>query len=443
MSGTVGPSGRGRKVFRQASIERMSAPRDLDAAVRVVRAKDWFFFLALALVVGAALCWGFFGEVNSTVRGLGIIMKPGALFEVVSLGEGQVIEVLVRENEWIGQGQVVATVMRPELEQELAEEEKRLEQIQEEVALLRRTQQESADLGAAPLERQRRTLEEAIALGREHMAALTGRLGALEGLLGRGMITREALDREKNDYLKTLMDVTKAEDTLSALVFSRQKDLSGESHRLVEATQKLAPARERVASLRERLDLTSRIRSMRGGRVIEIYKDPGDMIREGQAVCNIEVSGDGREERGEDEPLVVAFIPPFQGKAMSPGMVVQVAPAVVRKEEYGVMIGEVLEASQYPASRPAMLRVLRHEELVERLARDGAPSLVKVALGKDPRSPSGFRWSSGLGPPMRIQSGALCDVEVVTASQRPIDLVAPLLNKTFLGVGADAPRAGR
>jgi HlyD family secretion protein len=124
-------------------------------------------------------------------------------------------------------------------------------------------------------------------------------------------------------------------------------------------------------------------------------------------------------------------------------MAMQIVPAVVKKEEYGVLLGDVTAVSQYPASRPGMVRILEYEELADRLTEDGAPIMITGSLRKDSKTPSGFRWSSGMGPPLAVKSGTLCEVEVVAEIQRPIDLVIPYLNKRLLGVGEGAFGAAR
>jgi HlyD family secretion protein len=82
-----------------------------------------------------------------------------------------------------------------------------------------------------------------------------------------------------------------------------------------------------------------------------------------------------------------------------------------------------------------MLRALRNEDLVKSLCAGGAPIVVTIALSPDRATPSGYRWSSGSGPPIAIQSGTICSAAVVIRKQTPASLVLPFLKKHLLGTG--------
>ena len=112
-----------------------------------------------------------------------------------------------------------------------------------------------------------------------------------------------------------------------------------------------------------------------------------------------------------------------------------VATAVAKREEYGVLIAEVVSVSAFPASPRGMMLRLENEKLVEMLSQNGPPIKVRARLLKDPDSYNGFKWSSGQGAPVEIQSGTMCQAEVVVEEQRPISLIIPYLKKTVLGIG--------
>ena len=90
-----------------------------------------------------------------------------------------------------------------------------------------------------------------------------------------------------------------------------------------------------------------------------------------------------------------------------------------------------------------MLQVLQNENLVRDLSKGGTPILVMANLFPDPKTPSGFKWSSGLGPPIKIQSGTLCSADVVIDTRRPIDLVLPFLRRHLFGVGEEDARTAK
>ena len=72
-----------------------------------------------------------------------------------------------------------------------------------------------------------------------------------------------------------------------------------------------------------------------------------------------------------------------------------------------------------------MAAVLHNDTLVKRFSHEGAPYAAVVRLQRDATTASGYRWSSGKGPPIRLSSGTLVRAEVTTREQPPFDLVVP------------------
>jgi HlyD family secretion protein len=78
-----------------------------------------------------------------------------------------------------------------------------------------------------------------------------------------------------------------------------------------------------------------------------------------------------------------------------------------------------------------MMITLRNEKLVQLLSSGEAPFEVHAELVTDSTTSSGYRWSSGKGPRMKLQSGTLCTGSIVVDTQRPVFLVMPWLKKSL------------
>jgi HlyD family secretion protein len=153
--------------------------------------------------------------------------------------------------------------------------------------------------------------------------------------------------------------------------------------------------------------------------------DRGDVVDPGVPILTLEVLS--------EELMAVVFVPASAGKQVQPGMEVRVAPSTVKREEYGSIQGEVSWVSEFPATARGMERLLANEDLVGRLLERGPPIQVHVTLRRDEATPSGFAWSSSLGPDLEITSGTLAEGSVIVRRERPIHLVIPRLRET-LGV---------
>jgi HlyD family secretion protein len=115
-------------------------------------------------------------------------------------------------------------------------------------------------------------------------------------------------------------------------------------------------------------------------------------------------------------------------------MAVRLEPSTARRDEYGMLLGRVQSVSPYPATAEGMAAVLHNADLAQRFRRRGAPYAAVVAFYLDPKTPSGYRWTSRRGPPDRLVAGALVRAEVETRRRRPIELLLPLARRLGRGV---------
>jgi len=75
-----------------------------------------------------------------------------------------------------------------------------------------------------------------------------------------------------------------------------------------------------------------------------------------------------------------------------------------------------------------MMRILENDVLVQKFveASNGRRSRSRWTFCRS-QGREWFRWSSGQGPPIEIDSGTLCTAQVTVKVQRPISLVLPIL----------------
>jgi len=172
------------------------------------------------------------------------------------------------------------------------------------------------------------------------------------------------------------------------------------------------------------LDLESRLTAPVTGKVLELVHRSGDRLGIGTAVLRIE---------GDVQALTCYLFVPDQGKRIRPGMPVELNPAGILKEEYGSMVGTVRSVSMAPMGLEAIGSLLRNPRLAENLGGRGDAFLVEVAPHLDARTPSGFKWTSRLGPQAQFGVGTLLSGQVTVERQAPITLVIPALKKWLLG----------
>src|SRR5690242_10828269 len=97
-------------IFRKTSLERLSSPEQLDTIMRITGAKRWLALAGMFLILGVAVVWGYAGTIDTKVGGSGVIVRTGAVLNIVTGGAGMVTGVKVDLGDRVKPGQVVATV---------------------------------------------------------------------------------------------------------------------------------------------------------------------------------------------------------------------------------------------------------------------------------------------------------------------------------------------
>ena len=180
--------------------------------------------------------------------------------------------------------------------------------------------------------------------------------------------------------------------------------------------------KNQITQLQDELLFYSSVVSPINGQVLEVKVNRGEIVEAGVSLLDLEQIG----EQSKDLEVVL-YIPVEEGKKILPGMEAQISPTVVRKEEFGYLVGKVVSVSDFPATFRGMMRTLGNEDLVRQLSGQGSPIEIHIDLIIDKNTPSGYHWSSPQGPPLLIDSGTVCTGSVTVQKQRPIELVFPIM----------------
>lgn len=106
-------------IFREAALERLSAPERLDQGLRIVGRPTWVALLALAGLVVGGLIWSIVLTVPVTVPGQGILLSPGGLLDVTADNPGRLLSFSVAVGDKIKAGTAVARLDQPEIREDL------------------------------------------------------------------------------------------------------------------------------------------------------------------------------------------------------------------------------------------------------------------------------------------------------------------------------------
>jgi HlyD family secretion protein len=404
-------------IFRKVALERLSSPEQLDQLMQVTSPRGWLALGAFGALLLTALGWSVFGSIPTDATGEGILLRQGGVSNLVAAEAGQMEELLVSVGDVIGKGQVVARVRQEELLRQIQDTRDKLAGVRSEYQDLLRYAGEQGRLSDRDLAQQRSNLEQTIRAVQREVELARERVAADRDLLKDGLVTKQT-------FLTSEQRLNDAQDRLATARLElnglelKRLDVGQQVDQQLEARQKEIRGlelelRERQARLAE----TARVVAPRAGRVLEVLVDRGDVVTPGMPILSLEVVS--------QDLMAVLFVPASGGKRVRPGMRVRVSPSSVKREEFGSLLGRVVWAAEFPSTSRGMVRVLGNEALVERLMEEGPPIQVNVALERDPKTPTGYRWSSSTGPSVDISSGTLASGSVVIRQERPIDLIIP------------------
>jgi len=411
-----------QRIFREAAIDRLSSPDQLDQLVGVARPIDWVGMAVITLALVLLIAWGVLGRVATRVTGDGIMVgEAGRLADAATPAAGRVVAVDVAVGQNVREGQKLAQLAQSDLDARQRAaiatlQDRTLEFEQLAAADARQSRAEDASDAA-----RRVGLDQALAAAQDHAQVLAHNVTTTEGLVRQGLATQPDLDQMLVDLSAARQKATEAKNAVLALGAERldrqarcARDELAAQHRIDDARR---DSDQLTGILRQDSDVLSPI----AGRIVEVKSAPGAYLSSGAPVAAVETIDDRLQS--------VVYLPASAGKWVKPGMAARIEPATVRRDEFGAVLGHVVSVSPFPATPEAMAATLQNGDLVRRFAQGGAPYAAIVQLDADTGAPSGYRWSSGRGPPVRLSSGTLVHAEIATREQRPISLLLPLIRR--------------
>lgn len=416
------------ETFRKESLEKLATPEQLDQLMQVTTPKGWMALMAFGALLFAIVVWSVFGKIPSRVSGHGILIKSGGVFEIVSLGDGQILDMLVSIGDRVEKGQAVVTIARPDLRKDLENARKELAATEKSHERLVSSANANIELKKQYTFSKQSTLTNSLQFAQGHLRWLNEKITNQLGLVEQGLITRQ-------DLANTRIEIGQVESEISASLDQMEQsgidlfEFENQKEREIrESLQMLEKEQRSLDALEQEYEAKTTVLSPYTGRILEVSVDVGRVVNRGDHLMSLELDDDNSKEL-----MMVAYVPARDGKKVRSGMKANVSPSTVKQEEYGYLLGTMTEVSEFPSTEEGMMRMLQNEYLVESFAMGEPPIQMFAELRPDPKTVSGYRWSSPKGPPVKLQSGTICSVSITVSEQRPIALVIPILKKMLLG----------
>ncbi|RPE39104.1 HlyD family secretion protein [Streptomyces sp. Ag109_O5-1] len=157
------------------------------------------------------------------------------------------------------------------------------------------------------------------------------------------------------------------------------------------------------------------IRSISGGRVTAVLGKVGQIISAGTELAIVERIKDA------DDPLMAAvYVAGDKIGQIHPGQQVTLSVQSAPAQKYGLLEGTVSSVGQFPEAQGEISEFLGDSHLGTQFTTGGQPWKVLVRLAPA-GTPSGFRWTTGVGPPFGIESRTTVDADFHLPPLKPID----------------------
>lgn len=411
-----------KQVFREKALERLSSPDNIQELVQVTSTRSWLALIALGGLIFALLLWSFLGELPKTVKGKGILIQSGGIADITAIGSGIVDQILVREGEAVTKNDTIATVAQPELRLQIENAEEKLTYLKE--------KRNRIVNYTVKLPHKKKLLQAKYALEDNGLSKIRRllkqhevRFKNMELLLQKKRTPKAEVDKAHTIYLHTKA----RHDSLEAILQNYNKAvfaLPGAKDEELESLESdINDLRGNIGELNIKFNLLAYVKSPYEGKVIELMTKKGQLIEQGAPIISMEV--EDHKLRGLE---AVIYIPPEDGKKVTEGMEVKIAPTTVKIEETGYIKGRVIQVSEYPSTKYGMVRILGNQELVQAFSGNDPPIAVFVALEQEPQSFSGYVWTTRRSPKIKINAGTICAANIIIKKEKPIGLLIPGLS---------------
>ena len=393
----------GKIAFSEKAIEQMNRGTQSHALTSVKARWTWFLLGSISLFFGAMIFWGFYGSMVESVTGVGITLLSGGVHPIIAGGNGKLSHLNIQAGAEVTSEQIIGQIYNPEMLFNVRKLESEYNLLRSEVEFLK---QGTERLTAQKLEMDREK--------KKHLERLTAqqeksrkRAADIVDIYSRLTNVGAA---SKVSYYQTLDQMVQTESSfLSTLFQSMETDIS-QQDRIWQQEQKLLELKQQLEQKKQDLDLAQKLYR-------EAYWITPDF--DGQV---LEVSLD-------EGMYLAAFVPPDKGKKIRNGMSAFFSPAAAPAAEYGYLKCVVREVSKVPVNAETVQAELMNASLTQMIAGQSAVIRVVLEILPDPKSPSGYRWTSRKGYPRKIVNGMLGEVIINTSYRAPASYVIPALRE--------------
>lgn len=413
--------------FRQAALNKISNPDQLDQALRIIHPAQKLGLAIIAAVMVAGITWSILATAPEKVIGQGILLSTAGVAAVTAPDSGRIESLLVQTGDTVAAGQPVAIIRRPDLLDRLNAAENEMIGVRDQIDMLKGLFDANTELQEELHAKRRRSLTDRASTLAQQRNSLVERRGNEEELRQRGFTSALRVMETTTRIAEVENELASVRDSLTDLDVQRSAEVLQRKREISDAELRLEALRREAENRRREYERDRTAYAAAAGTVVEISVNPGDPVASGGPIMRLLPA----DEAG-GMLSAIAFVPDTEGKKIHPGMAVQITPSTVKAQKDGFIRGTVTKIAELPSSREGMMRRLKNAAVVDQLLRPGPPFEVEIEMQRSAATPSGYSWSSGRGPDISVDAGTTAQVAVVVDRTRIISLALPAFDYVFL-----------
>ena len=346
-------------------------------------------------------------------------MSQNGVFTVRSQTEGMVREFVVEPGQQVLTGDILGYLEAPQRNLKLHAANEKVAFLETETERLREQIKKEREAQETALHRDVVAKRYSSELLKKQLPTLEEQLKAKQQLHKEGLVALDVVLDAEQVLNQRKIELERIDAELSSLAAQLTKVHRTEEMKAKEQELQAAISERDLIKLSE---VHSTIRTNSNGSILGFMLSPGDSVQPGSSLVWLE-----RPVEPNKPHLFYAYVPLENGKKIQEGTEVQIEISTVNQEEYGALIGHVIDVSKYGASTEHITTVIHNRGLVEYLSA-GQTALIQVVIEPilNPNTVSGYAWTSEEGPPYPITTGTVGTMKAIVERVSPLYYLLPI-----------------
>ncbi len=392
--------------------------------------RNYLIIISVVIVVFALCVWGVKGKVNEYVKGVGIITTMTNYTPVTSFCDGLIEYLDVNEGDEVICGQTIGKVFSIDvyievmnIRKELDIHNKRLKFYQTSLENIKIRKKEVSDASV-------RYIKENLARINNQIKWFSAYIEKLETVSKRGAVPSNLVADTKFKFDSILENKALQEFALIENKLKLEEQLANLDFELDKYQVELEEIKIKAEEAYSKYVRSGYIFARDTGKVAEITAPKGDQVKNGDTVLYLIT------EKNDDALVEVTAYFPFKDvRKIEKGMKVRVIPSYIKFEHDGAILGTVVSIDRDVVSDKKLQRLYKSETLSQQLfsQNDNLPVRVTIFLEQNSKSPSGFNWTTGIGPEIKIKDNTLFSALVTVNQVAPFELLFGKIQKSVFG----------